>query len=254
MKKVVIIEDEVVAANNLQRQLLAIDPAIEVLATLQTIEDSVDYFLHHDTPDLVFMDIHLADGSAFAIFDQVELLCPIIFTTAYDQYALEAFKVNSIDYLLKPIGTDSLRRALDKFQNLTGTNDHQPEQLQQLIALLQQQSRHYKRYILIPSGERLVPFPVNQIAFVYLGNTAAYIYDYEGHPMAYSKPLDAIVEELDPQLFFRANRQYIVAHHAVRELILWPIGKLKLHLTVDTPEPIIISRARAAEFKGWYTQ
>lgn len=253
MKQVVIIEDEVIAARNLERLLSAVDPEMQVCATLQTIEESVTYFSASPQVDLVFMDIHLADGSAFAIFDKVET-CPIIFTTAYDQYALEAFKVNSIDYLLKPISTDALRRSLAKLENLTAAHGQSSQEFQQLIDLMQQQCKQYKRYFLISMGERLVPFPVDPIAFVYLDDKVSYIYDVEGHRMAYDKPLDAIANELDPQYFFRANRQFVVAHKAIKELSMWPIGKLKIHLTLPTPEPVIVSRARVAEFKAWYTE
>lgn len=255
MKNVVILEDEVIAARNLERQLAAVNPDLQVLTVLQSIEDSVDYFRTQPAPDLVFMDIHLADGSAFAIFEQVEISCPIIFTTAYDQYALEAFKVNSVDYLLKPFDIQALRHALEKLERLTAGNaTADSQQLQHLVGLLQQQCRQYKRYFLIPAGERLIPFPVDQIAFVHLGEKISYIYDHEGHRLAYDKPLDAIVAELNPRNFFRANRQFIVAHRAVKELSVWPIGKLKLLLTPPAPEPVIVSRARVAEFKNWYTK
>lgn len=251
LQNAVIVEDEAVAAQSLERQLQAVAPQIKVAARLQSIEDSVDYFRSQPQPDLVFMDIHLADGSAFDIFPRVDIRCPIIFTTAYDQYALDAFRVNSIDYLLKPISPDDLRHALAKLEQLTAAPQ---TDLQPLVALLQQQCRHYKRHFLIPFGERLVPLAVDTIAFIYLDSKVSYIYDYEGHRTAYDRPLDAIFDDLDPRLFFRANRQFVVAHKAVRELTAWPIGKLRITLTVPTPEHIIVSRARVADFKAWYTE
>lgn len=253
MKRVVIIEDENIAAQNLERMLLSADADIHVIKQLQSIEDSVEFFSQNPEVDLVFMDIHLADGSAFSIFDQVNISCPIIFTTAYDQYALDAFKVNSIDYLLKPISPEDLHHALDKLEHLIPSTTPNSDNLQPLISLLQQQCRHYKRHFLVPMGEKLVPFAVDNIAFIFLEGKIAYIYDYEGHRVALDKPLDTIMEELDPHLFYRANRQYVVSHNAIREINIWPIAKLRLQLSVPTPDYIIISRAKVQEFKSWYT-
>ena len=254
MKNILIIEDEIVAAQHLQRTLAQLSPQFNVLAVIQSIEESVEYFSNSTSssadpyPDLCFMDIHLADGLAFHIFDQVNITCPIIFTTAYDQYALQAFKVNSIDYLLKPIGLDDLRRALDKLENLTSPPPPVP------AAALASSFKHYRSHFLIPHLDKLVPVEISQIACLYIEDKLTRVLLLGGQQHTIDKPLDLIMEQLDPALFFRANRQYIVAHRAIKEISVWPIGKLALTLAVPTPDRIIISKARVPEFKTWYTQ
>ena len=253
MKNILIIEDEIVAAQHLQRTLAQLSPQFNVLAVIQSIEESVEYFSNSTPssadpyPDLCFMDIHLADGLAFHIFGQVDITCPIIFTTAYDQYALQAFKVNSIDYLLKPIGLDDLRRALDKLENLTS-----PPPVP--AAALASSFKHYRSHFLIPHLDKLVPVEISQIACLYIEDKLTRVLLLGGQQHTIDKPLDLIMEQLDPALFFRANRQYIVAHRAIKEISVWPIGKLALTLAVPTPDRIIISKARVPEFKTWYTQ
>lgn len=250
-----IIEDESVAAQQLQRLLLEADPTVNILAVLQSIEESVEYFQQNPAPDLVFMDIHLADGSAFRIFDQVKIESPIIFTTAYDQYALQAFQVNSIDYLLKPINPTDLQRALDKYKRLAAPKTVPVDtDFSRFIDMMKQQSRQYKSYFLIPVADKLVPLAVADIAYIYLDNKIANIVTFDGVTHAIDKPLDTIVEQLDPHLFYRANRQIVVAHKAITDISFWLLGKLKLNLSIPTPEPIIIPKAKVPDFKAWYAK
>lgn len=252
MKNIVIIEDEHIAAQHLQRLLADTLPDIHIETTLQSIEECVEYFKSIDWnstqhPDLVFMDIHLADGISFRIFDQVQVLCPIIFTTAYDQYALDAFKVNAIDYLLKPISPDDLRHALHKLDTLVPV----PSNITQALSALTQ---HYRSHFLVPHRDKLIPLSVNQIACFYLEDKITRALLLDGQQLSLDRPLDSLMELLDPATFFRANRQYIVAHQAITEISIWPISKLALTLSVPTPERIIISKARVPEFKNWYTK
>lgn len=248
MKHIVIIEDEAIAANHLQRLIAQVLPDAHVDAILQSIDESVEYFSLSPVVDLCFLDIHLADGPAFRIFDQVHIPCPVIFTTAYDQYALQAFKVNSIDYLLKPIGQDDLRRALNKLESLTAPPPPVP------VAALTSSLKHYRSHFLIPLLDKLVPVEISQIACLYIEDKLTRVLLMGGQQHTIDKPLDLIMEQLDPALFFRANRQYIVAHRAIKEISVWPIGKLALTLAVPTLNRIIISKARVPEFKTWYTQ
>jgi two-component system LytT family response regulator len=267
--KAVILEDENIAAQSLKRQLVEIDPTIEVLQVLQSVEEAVDWFQANDEPDIAFMDIHLADGSVFHLFDTVTVHCPIIFTTAYNQYALEAFKVNSIDYLLKPIDKEDLKHALDKYSDLRekikqdvegetrsdaeGSAAIPKEVLQNVISMLQHGERQYKSYFLIPSGDKLVPLATQDIACIYIDNKISVAVTYDGKSHSIDKPLDYLMQDLDPQIFFRANRQYIVSHKAVKDIAFWFGSKLQLRLTVSTPDRIIISKAKVSEFKEWYT-
>ena len=271
MKEIIIIEDEAIAAQHLQRLLYELLPDIPVRAVLQSIEESVEYFqtIHSSASGslnandvIVFMDIHLADGPAFRIFNQVEIPFPIIFTTAYNQYALEAFKVNSVDYLLKPIDKADLQHAIDKTNLLTNSSSHlNNSELAAAIAsalgnksLLSRQS-NYKHTFLIPVAEKLLPLKVDDIACICLdGGTSRILLCNSGQSMSIDTPLDTLMEQLNPNLFFRANRQFIVAHRAIKEISLWPIGKLALTLVVPTPERIIVSKAKVPDFKKWYTK
>lgn len=246
-KNLLIIEDEHVAAQHLQYLLEQLVPDATIVGVLESIEESVEYLTQQPSPDLILMDIHLADGLSFRIFDHVSPTCPIIFTTAYDQYALEAFKVNSIDYLLKPINRDDLQRALDKLETLLSPT---PSQLEALGATL----HHYRTHFLIPLRDKLIPVPVDQIACFHLEEKITHAILMDGHRHIVDRPLETLMEQLDPTLFFRVNRQYIVSHAAISEIALWPISKLALTLSVATPERIIVPKARVAEFKHWYTR
>lgn len=254
--KTVIIEDEQIATQNLQRLLRETNPKIEVVRVLQSVEESVEFFGHNPDAELVFMDIHLADGLAFRIFDKVSINCPIIFVTAYDQYALNAFKVNGIDYILKPIRKEELNRALNKLELFS--RDHgnfgrfTDEQMKKLSSELGE--KKYKSFFLIPMRDRLIPLDVNDIAYVYLDEKITRIVTFNNESHCVDKPLDTIYSQLNPEHFFRANRQYIIAHKAIESIKLWPLSKLNVGLGVNVPEKIIISRARSSEFKEWYTK
>ena len=258
MKKAIIIEDEIIAAESLKQQISTVAPEYEIIQTLQGVEESIEWFQDNNDVDLVFMDIHLSDGIAFEIFKHVTVHCPIIFTTAYDQYAIQALKVNSVDYLLKPINTNDLQQAIEKLKRIETANEQSnfsTEQLKAVMNALQiQQSASYQNYFLIPAGDKLVPLDINDIAFFYLDNKNTYAYDFEHKKYPIDKPLDNVLELLDPHKFFRANRQYIIAHKAVKDILFWLGGKLCITLCIPVPERIIVSKARATQFKTWYTR
>ncbi len=251
--KVIIIEDEVVASQTLARYIGEIRTDFDIVATLQSVEESVEWFETHPAPDLAFMDIHLADGSSFAIFDRVKVDCPVIFTTAYNEYALEAFEVSGIDYVLKPINRERLSQAIAKFDNLTdkGGNDTQIAAL--LAALNEKQGRH-KTHFLVPHRDKLVPLAVEQIAYCVAEMKVARAITYEGKAYTLDHSLEELMKQLDGERFFRVNRQYVVAHRAIEDLSVWFGGKLSVNLSVPVPERIIVSKPRAAEFKMWYTR
>lgn len=249
MNKALIIEDEPLSAQSLEKLLAVVEPQVEVVAQLQGVEDAVEWFQSNELPDVVFLDIHLADGSAFRIFDQVEITCPIIFTTAYDQYALEAFKVNSVDYLLKPISEGSLRHALEKLRTLSAV--HPDTQVKNLIQTFRERP-HYQSVFLIPLRDQLIPVNVVDIACFYIDTKSTYLLTFSGRRFALDGTLDALTLKLDPEKFFRANRQYIVARSAVKEISIWLGGKLSIALSVDLPERIVISKNNANTFKKWY--
>lgn len=251
--KALIIEDEVLAAQSLQKLITEVAPDTEVIATLQSIEESVAWFDENPMPDLVFMDIHLADGSSFAIFEQVQITCPIIFTTAYDEYALKAFEVSSIDYLLKPINRNDLTRAMNKFNALVGEKSNNNEAIDALMRQIGMK-KNYKSCFLVPERDKLIPLATANIAYFYIDAKTVKAITLDEHTYYMSQTLDDIMLQLNPDDFFRANRQFIVSRKAVKDLTIWFGNKLSLNLMVKIPETIIISKAKVSEFKNWFSK
>lgn len=249
--KALIIEDEVMAAQALQKLLGEVSPNMEIVGVLESIEESVEWVENNPMPDLMFMDIHLADGSSFAIFDKVNVTCPVIFTTAYDEYALKAFEVNSIDYLLKPISKEALVHALNKYHTLAEKRVN-ADQIDKLLSHLGEKKR-YRSCFLLPERDKLVPLPVDIITYIYIDAKTVKIFTTNGKTYYMNHTLDDIMNELDPQMFFRANRQFIVSRQSIRDVSVWFGNKLAINLNVETPEKIIVSKARVSEFKTWFT-
>ena len=202
-------------------------------------------------PDLMFMDIHLADGSSFAIFDRVTITCPVIFTTAYDEYALQAFEVNSIDYLLKPISREALDRAMRKFHELAQTRFDQTK-INLILSQLGDRKK-YKSCFLLPERDKYIPVSVEDIAYIYIDAKSVKLVTLDQKAFYLSHTLDDLMAEIDPHLFFRANRQFIVSRKTIRDVSVWFGNKLAINLSVETPEKIIVSKARVGEFKSWFT-
>jgi len=251
--KVVIVEDEIIAAQNLQRLIAQVNSSIEIIAVLKSIEESVEWFSVNLNPDIVFMDIHLSDGSSFSIFEKVKIKTPIIFTTAYDEYALKAFEVNSIDYLLKPINIKNLEQAIHKFSQLNKTQSNNEEVIANMLAMFQKEKIVYKSSFLIPHKDKFIPLSVNDIAYIYSENKMAKIVTLDNRTYYENSSLDELQRQLDPSKFFRANRQFTISHKAVKDISFWFDSKLSVNLLVDIPKKIIVSRLRASEFKEWYT-
>ncbi len=247
--RALIVEDESAAAQNLCTILRSLQPSIEVVAVMESIVESVEFLRERVSEiDLIFMDIHLADGDAFKIFDRVEVTKPVIFTTAYDQYALQAFKVNSIDYLLKPINVEELERALSKLRVLTAS---EVTQYSSRIRSISESREETLRSFLIHLKDKIIPLRIDDVAFIYTSNerVSASTHSAEIYPL--ERSLDAIYSTLPPSDFFRANRQFIVSRSAIRDVSVWFGSRLVLNLMVETPEKIIIPKARIAEFKEW---
>lgn len=251
--KYLIIEDETAAAVNLKAIIRKLAPEVEILGVLESIEESVEYFSdkNNSLPDLIFMDIHLADGESFKILERVSIDAPIIFTTAYDEYAIKAFKHNSIDYILKPIKEEDLRFALDKFSRLTVREEQSyQEQLENLVV---QQREPRERVFLIHHKDKIIPLQVEHIAFFYTSNERVTATTLDGVQYPIDRTLEQLQSSLSSAAFFRANRQFIIARAAVKDIVIWFGSRLSLNLQVATPERIIISKARVPEFKQWLT-
>lgn len=259
--KTVIIEDEKAAVRNLTSLLNEVKPEAEIIATLDSINSTIEWFDIHPMPELVFMDIHLADGSAFEIFDHISITCPIIFTTAYDEYALRAFKVNSIDYLLKPIGKEDIEHAFEKLDNLQDTipengsrRENKEEELLHLIHSLKKQE-NYKTHFLIPiKGDKLLPVSIDMIQLFYIKDCQVKAVLADGVEYNFSLTLDELVDCLNPSLFFRVNRQFLISREAIKDIDLWFNSRLSINLRHSRmTEKILVSKARVAEFKEWFS-
>lgn len=245
--RIIIIEDEAAAYTNIKNILSQIDPRIEILDHLDTVVDSVTWLRSHSMPDLIFMDIQLADGSSFNIFECVTIEVPIIFTTAYDQYAIKAFEVNSIDYLLKPITLESVRKALEKFNRLNPVALRQHAgQIDRLVW-----NSEYLKRILVPFKDRILPIKAEAIAYFYNTNGETSVMTREGQSYVIGKSLDALMVKLDPTCFFRANRQFILSKEVIDSFTIWFDSRLRINLSLPTSEPVFVAKNKAAEFKAW---
>ena len=250
--RVVIIEDETAAAQNLSAILHKVCPDLEVVATIDTVVDSVEFFNTSPSLDLVFMDIHLADGSSFRIFDNVDITVPIIFTTAYDQYAIEAFKVNSIDYLLKPINEESVRRAIEKWQRLTSIE--RADYTSRINEVAQKQKTQSQQVFLVHFRDKIIPLQINDIAFFHTSEERVMAYCFNGTKYQIDLTLETLQSKLPSELFFRANRQFIISRKAVKDISVWFGSRLAVNLTIEAPERLVVPKARVHEFKGWLIQ
>lgn len=249
--KALIIEDEALAARHLQSVLNEVGD-IQVIAVLDSVTDTIEWFRENSQPDLVFMDIHLADGSAFLIFENVNITCPIIFTTAYDEYAIKAFQVNSIDYLLKPITSAGVERALEKMKRLKGEQAIQLD-FSQLIASFKKE-KSFKTHFLIPvKGSKLMPLQVKEIAYIHIEDALVKAKTNDEKSFVLENTLDELAAMLNPEEFFRANRQFIVARNSIKEVDLYFNSRLSINLKVKIPEKILISKVRVTEFKDWFS-
>jgi two-component system LytT family response regulator len=254
--KVLIIEDEPLGAQALKNLLLECDGTIEVLAIKDSIVSSAAWLSAHEAPDLIFMDIELADGQCFELFKEVEIKSPVIFTTSYDAYALKAFRFNSVDYLLKPISAAELKRSLDKVQGLkqqfSGKGSMQKDWEQLILQFsAPKPSTDYRDRFLVKQGQRLLSVSVSHIAYFFTQGKVSFIKSTEGKEYFLDYTLDQLQPMLPPKAFYRINRQIIASHASVIQVHTWFNGKLKVELTPPIDEEVIVSREKAKEFRQW---
>lgn len=246
--KVLIIEDEHMASQRLVRTLEAIDSSIVVLDTIESVESATNWFIHHPLPDLVFMDVQLEDGLCFEIFDHVKISIPVIFTTAFDAYALQAFKVNSVDYLLKPVEAETLRNALQKFRLIHYHDDAYAG----MQGLFNQLKPHKKERFLIRVGEHYKSIQVSDICCFFIRERCSFILTGNGRSYAIDHSLEQVEKMIDAKTFFRVNRNAIVNFHFIRDIVAYSSNRLKIQVEGWTDkEDILVSRERVAAFKAW---
>ena len=251
--KVLILEDEAPAARRLQQLLEAHDPTIQVIAVLDSIEDSVQWLKDFPHPELIFMDIMLADGQSFEIFEHVEVRVPIIFTTAYDEYAIRAFKVNSIDYLLKPVEPLLLAQALNKYRFISQA----PGNFREIMESLLNQTKGadagpvFKNRFLIRSGAQFISVEASEVAWFSFEDKLTFLYTTKQKRYMLDHTLDELEKLIDPYLFFRLNRQCITSFSAIKSVHNYFNGKLKVYLTTEVENGIVVSKEKAHSLKLW---
>ncbi len=251
--KVVVIEDEIPAANRLIKLLRNMDDAIDVVGRFDSVEPSVKFFQSVPTVDLVFMDIQLADGLSFDIFSKASITAPVIFTTAFDQYTLKAFKVNSVDYLLKPIDEKELQQAVEKYSRIYKKKE--PDFSDKILKMMQEMAAvKYKERLLIKRGQQLSYLKTDITAYCFADGKLCYAVDFNNNKYLLETNLSELEEQLQPNKFYRINRSLLVNIDAVKKVHTWLGGRLKIELSISSNAETIVSRDRVNGFKDWLGQ
>lgn len=245
--KILIVEDEVPAFNRLGKLIQELVPLADIQPQLDSIRSVQEWFAHNPLPDVVFMDIHLADGSAFDLLENLAINCPIIFTTAYDQYAVDAFKVASIDYLLKPVKREDLQHAFTKLRQLRTMFRNDRE----VPATAAAQKKEFRKRFLIRYGEHIKTLNVEEVAYFYSENRVTFARNHDGRALPVDYNLDALEDMLDPASFFRINRQYLISLNAIAEMKTYSKARVIVTLKPATAEQPVVSSERSAYFKQW---
>ena len=251
--KALIVEDERLAADSLIK-ILEKTGGLELIGVLESIYEVVEWFKKNEEPEIMFLDIHLADGSAFEIFEKIEVNCPVIFTTAYDEYALKAFKVNSIDYLLKPLDISAVKKSLVKLKKLTIQPAKLNEDIRNIMNFLRTKNSYSNSFLVPAKGDKLIPLKVDEILYFFIENGIVKAVTNDKNSIVLDKTLDELYSLLDPSIFYRANRQFIVSRKSIKDIDLWFNQRLSVNLIVPTHEKIIISKARIRDFKKWFSE
>ena len=248
---ILILEDERAAATRLQQLLKEVVPSAEVTGVLETVKEAVEWLTNNAAPDIILSDIQLADGLSLDVFKQVKTTAPVIFTTAYDAYTLSAFKLNSIDYLLKPIDKDELQAAFAKYNALHAKQYGLNEKVLDLFQHIASGKSTYKSRFLVRQGERLITIPVEEVAYVKADDKVVFLHTKKGQRHIIDDPLDELETALDADIFFRVNRTYIAPLSSIEKIVNHFNGRLKINLLNVDDQDIFVSKARATAFKKW---
>jgi len=249
---ILIIEDEEPAFRRLQKMLKELEPDHTLLDQIVSVSSAVKWFKENDAPDLIISDIQLSDGISFEIFKQVDIKCPVIFTTAYDQYAIEAFKVNSIDYLLKPVKKEELEKAVTKFKTLTPAAAPAPAiDINKLLQSLQPAGTEYKKRFVVRYGEHIKTIDIEEVVYFYTEDKATFLCTKDARRFVVDFNMDSLDSMLDPKVFFRINRQYIISIHSIAEMFAYSKSRVLIKLNPPAKHETIVSTERSADFKLW---
>ena len=252
MMHVLIVEDEQLAAENLVAEIKKAEPGVQIIEIIDTVRRTVDWLNSHPAPDLIFMDIQLADGLSFEIFNMTQVSCPVVFTTAFEEYAIRAFKVNSLDYVLKPVKASDISFALEKFRNYRAPAESSttPESfsIDKVMKLL---GKQYKSRFLVRAGEHIKPVDVNDIQCFYSLGKATFLLEGQGKSYDIGYSLEQLELVLDPVQFFRINRKHIIHAKAIKDIIAYSGSRLRVILHKLEDDDLIVSRSRVNDFKCW---
>lgn len=249
---IIIIEDEIKTAKALGRLILSVKPEAKILASIQSVETAVRYLSENESPDLIFMDVQLADGLCFEIFNSVKIESPVIFCTAYDEYALDAIKSNGIDYVLKPFTRDDIATTLEKVLELKNFFQKHQNALPYLESILGKiGGNNGKKNFLVFKNNKYITVQTDKIAFFYIKNETSTIMTYEQQEYPLSQPLDELQNVLSPKQFFRLNRQYLINYDAVKEVEHYFARKLFVRLTIPTLDKLLVGKVKAGAFLDW---
>lgn len=250
---IVIVEDEVLAANKLEQMILRYDPNNSILQKIRSVEDAIAWLTKNAPPDLLFLDIHLLDGTCFDILKTTEITCPVIFTTAYDAYALDAFQLHSVDYLLKPVGFSKLQKAFQKLEAMQSVLEkaRQIQKLNDVLAAFENKNQTYKSRFLVKSGARLFPVSVDLVRYFFSEDRLTFLVTEEGKKYTVQQTLDELETLLDPAYFFRINRKIILHIDSIQVVHRYFKGRLKINLVPAYGEDAIVSSRRVGDFQAW---
>ncbi|MEO6669468.1 MAG: LytTR family DNA-binding domain-containing protein [Ferruginibacter sp.] len=250
MLNVLILEDEEPAAKRLWKMILEIEPATVLLESIVSVSSAIKWLRNNESPDLIFSDIQLSDGLSFEVFKEIKQTCPVIFVTAFDQYAIEAFKINSIDYLLKPIKKEELQVAIDKFKKLTATASRDFD-INKLLEAYHNRSESWKSRFVVKYGDHIKTIKTDDIAYFYTEDKVNFIITHEGRRFTIDFNLDTLETMLDPLVFFRINRQFIISINSIGEMLSYSKSRVLIKLIPVTKHETIVSTERSADFKTW---
>ncbi len=251
--QILILEDEEQALNRLQKIILKVVPGVHIAGAITSVEETLNWLRHNPMPELIFMDIQLADGNSFQLFHKIKITCPVIFTTAYESYALQAFKVNSVDYLLKPIDETDVKRAIDKLKSLQSSRSFTVD-YSEILNSIQQPKKNYKDRFIIKLGDTIKSLRIADIAYFYTENKSNFVCTNEGKRFPMDFNLDQTEQMLNPKNFFRINRQFIIGHHAIEEMKTHTRSRIIVKLSPASKLDTVVAIDRAHDFKNWLSE
>lgn len=251
--RILILEDEEQALSRLQKIITQVVPEAILAGATASVEETINWLLNNPMPELIFMDIQLADGNSFQIFNKIVITCPVIFTTAYEDYALQAFKVNSVDYLLKPIDESDVKKAIDKLKLLQNSRSFVVDYAE-ILKTLQPPQKKYRDRFIIKFGDIIKSLPVSDIAYFYTENKSNFVCINDGKRYPIDLNLDQIEDLINPQKFFRINRQFIIGHHAIDEMKAHTRSRIIIKLSPSFKTVIIVAVDRAVDFRNWLSE